>query len=193
MQIKTATNLLIGATGGFLIGMLMDQDTKDKAILRIKNKLLYALTGEKRYLRPIEPGKPAPKYTTYSNYAYRSKEKQTDMDQVDRTISDLLDYENQKDAEEMLDYIKAWVQMYKHFSVRDLAFYFATGIDRGSFDYCKQHKAEKLLNYEYDSYGWDEDDVQSRSYVMRYVTISEEDASEMEWFKVNLPRPKKLK
>jgi len=137
MTIKTAVTLTTGAAVGFLFGISMSEKDKERIVSAIREKIFYALTGEKM---------PKKKYEVKRNYAsYADSIKPKAIKEWNDIKKDVLKFDTYEDAITFLNEIHNYIQNYKSISVSEIV------MMRGS---------HYKLAYKWTSYGWTESDLE---------------------------------
>jgi hypothetical protein len=134
MTIKTAVTLTSGAAVGFLFGMFVEDETKERIASNVRKKIFKWLTGEnlpekKKKYEPYKPYKP----TTYATY---SKPKNSNDD--DKNV--IIRCKSKEEVDELIKFIKKTLTEYGSISKLDIYSFMGLHCD-----------------YSMDFYGWRDD------------------------------------
>ena len=137
---------LLGAAAiGLLVGVSLEQDTKDRIADDIKKTFFKMQTG-KDY-KPAQWKPVSERVTTYSSYYNKKKEKTPEQDEVWKKA---LKFEDTSKALEFVDELKKFAAQFGTVTVYDL---------------CSLRGKEFSVGYAWDSYGWTERMIANESAV----------------------------
>lgn len=118
MTIKTAVTLGTGAAVGFLFGLTIDEDTKERIASKIKRKIFYVLTGEQM---PDKHARRSKDPVLDSRITYASYNKDTEPIQSWKNLSkDILMFETREEAQEFFNNIEHMAEEYGTVSIADI-------------------------------------------------------------------------
>jgi len=132
MTIKTAVTLASGAAVGFLFGMFVEDETKERIVSNVRKKIFKWLTGENlpEKKKKYEPYKP----TTYATY---SRPKNNDDDDSKNVV---IRCKSKEEVDELIKFIKKTLTEYGSISKLDIYLFMGLHCD-----------------YKMDFYGWRDD------------------------------------
>lgn len=140
MRVTTALTLATGVAVGFIFGLTVDADTKERIASAARRKIFYALTGEEM---PVKNRNPKPKVKV--NYqAYSSKQQGTSPIRDWRELNSKLIFDNYDGAAQFIKEMLDLANNHKYVTCSDAAI--ANNI---KIDY----------RFGVDDYGWDAEDI----------------------------------
>lgn len=133
MTIKTAVTLASGAAVGFLFGMFVEDETKERIVSNVRKKIFKWLTGENlpEKKKKYEPYKP----TTYTTY---SKPKSNSDDDDNKNV--IIRCKSKEEVDELINFIKKTLTEFGSISKLDIYSFMGLTCD-----------------YKMDFYGWRDD------------------------------------
>lgn len=133
MRVTTAVTLATGAAVGFLFGLTVDADTKERIASKVRRKIFYALTGEEMPVKNY-------KHKTPDGVRYYSDIPKPEFDWT--KLKEHLKFDSHEKASDFVEDMIGIASNYKFVAVTDICQYFGIYND-----------------YRWSHYGWEQNEV----------------------------------